>query len=265
MSAAGSRWPRWSHSGANVLILDEPTNHLDLESREALEEALQAFPGTLLLITHDRALLDAVGTLTIAVEDRTLHSYIGGWAEYVRIREERAEAERDRQAREAGRSPRRPPEPDAARRRTSAAGPSASRRDRGRRGRRCASSSRSSPTPALERSPLGRQVDPAPRAGQARPGGALRRVGGRRRLSGGGRFGHPEPFCLSAEADANLCAASLRVRRVNRAAVRLGSLANDCETRRRAGQTTGIVGAVEALEDVRKVGGAEVRDLGRGP
>ena len=50
------------HSGANVLILDEPTNHLDLESREALEAALQHFEGSVLLITHDRALLDAVGT-----------------------------------------------------------------------------------------------------------------------------------------------------------------------------------------------------------
>jgi len=75
--------------GANVLVLDEPTNHLDLESREALEDALQAFPGSLLLVTHDRALLDAVGTRTIAVEDYTLHSYVGGWAEYARVREER--------------------------------------------------------------------------------------------------------------------------------------------------------------------------------
>jgi ATP-binding cassette subfamily F protein 3 len=78
------------HSGANVLILDEPTNHLDLESREALEEALGAFEGSLLLVSHDRALLDAVGTRTIAVEERTLHSYVGGWPEYVRVREERA-------------------------------------------------------------------------------------------------------------------------------------------------------------------------------
>jgi ATP-binding cassette, subfamily F, member 3 len=82
------------HSGANVLILDEPTNHLDLESREALEAALQSFPGALLLISHDRALLDAVGSRTVAVEDRTLHSYVGGWPEYVRVREERAELER---------------------------------------------------------------------------------------------------------------------------------------------------------------------------
>ena len=82
------------HSGANVLVLDEPTNHLDLESREALEAALQAFPGSLLLISHDRALLDAVGSRTVAVEDGTLHSYVGGWPEYVRVREENAEAER---------------------------------------------------------------------------------------------------------------------------------------------------------------------------
>jgi ATP-binding cassette subfamily F protein 3 len=81
------------HSGANVLILDEPTNHLDLESREALEAALQAFKGSVLLVSHDRALLDAVGTRTVAVEDGTLHSYVGGWPEYVRVRVERQEAE----------------------------------------------------------------------------------------------------------------------------------------------------------------------------
>jgi ATP-binding cassette subfamily F protein 3 len=76
-------------SGANVLILDEPTNHLDIESREALEDALRAFPGAILLVSHDRALLDAVGTRTVAVEERALHSYTGGWPEYVRVRDER--------------------------------------------------------------------------------------------------------------------------------------------------------------------------------
>jgi ATP-binding cassette subfamily F protein 3 len=75
-------------SGSNVLILDEPTNHLDIESREALEDALRSFQGAVLLVSHDRALLDAVGTRTIAVEDRSLHSYIGGWPEYVRVRDE---------------------------------------------------------------------------------------------------------------------------------------------------------------------------------
>ena len=79
-------------SGANVLILDEPTNHLDLESREALESALQDFGGAVLLVSHDRALLDAVGSRTVAVEDGTLHSYVGGWPEYVRVRAEREAA-----------------------------------------------------------------------------------------------------------------------------------------------------------------------------
>ncbi|HEY3959405.1 MAG TPA: ABC-F family ATP-binding cassette domain-containing protein [Solirubrobacteraceae bacterium] len=80
------------NSGANVLILDEPTNHLDIESREALEDALRSFAGAILLVSHDRALLDAVGTRTVAVEDRALHSYVGGWPEYVRIRDERRAA-----------------------------------------------------------------------------------------------------------------------------------------------------------------------------
>jgi ATP-binding cassette subfamily F protein 3 len=76
-------------SGANFLVLDEPTNHLDLESREALEAALEAFPGTVLLVSHDRALLDAVAERTLAIEDESLASYDGGWADLVRLREER--------------------------------------------------------------------------------------------------------------------------------------------------------------------------------
>jgi len=80
------------HSGANVLILDEPTNHLDIESREALEDALQEFQGSLLLVSHDRALLDAVGTRTVAFEEGSLRTYVGGWPEYVRIRAEREAA-----------------------------------------------------------------------------------------------------------------------------------------------------------------------------
>jgi ATP-binding cassette, subfamily F, member 3 len=75
-------------SGANFLVLDEPTNHLDLESREALEEALDAFPGTVLLVSHDRALLDAVAHRLLAIEDRALRSFDGGWAEYAQHRAE---------------------------------------------------------------------------------------------------------------------------------------------------------------------------------
>jgi ATP-binding cassette subfamily F protein 3 len=76
-------------SGANFLVLDEPTNHLDLESREALEAALEAFPGTILLVSHDRALLDAVAERTLAVEELGLNTYEGGWADYLRLRAER--------------------------------------------------------------------------------------------------------------------------------------------------------------------------------
>ena len=78
-------------SGANLLVLDEPTNHLDLESREALEAALEDFPGTVLLVSHDRALLDAVAERTLAVEDEAILSYDGGWADLLRVRAERAE------------------------------------------------------------------------------------------------------------------------------------------------------------------------------
>jgi ATP-binding cassette subfamily F protein 3 len=76
-------------SGANFLVLDEPTNHLDLESREALEAALDAFPGTVLLVSHDRALLDAIAERTLAIEDGELRAYDGGWAELLRAREQR--------------------------------------------------------------------------------------------------------------------------------------------------------------------------------
>jgi ATP-binding cassette subfamily F protein 3 len=71
-------------SGANFLVLDEPTNHLDLESREALEAALENFPATVLLVSHDRALLDAVAERTLAIENGTVRSYDGGWADYIR-------------------------------------------------------------------------------------------------------------------------------------------------------------------------------------
>jgi ATP-binding cassette subfamily F protein 3 len=77
-------------SGANFLVLDEPTNHLDLESREALEAALEAFAGTVLLVSHDRALLDAVAGRILAIEDGALRSHDGGWADFVRARAEAA-------------------------------------------------------------------------------------------------------------------------------------------------------------------------------
>jgi ATP-binding cassette subfamily F protein 3 len=76
-------------SGANVLILDEPTNHLDVESREALEDALREFEGAVVLVSHDRALLEAVGARTIVIEEGRLENHLGGWADYRRARDER--------------------------------------------------------------------------------------------------------------------------------------------------------------------------------
>ena len=56
--------------GVNCLVLDEPTNHLDLPAIEQLESALESYAGTLLLVTHDRRLLDAVQvTRRLVVED----------------------------------------------------------------------------------------------------------------------------------------------------------------------------------------------------
>jgi len=74
-------------SGANLLVLDEPTNHLDIESREALEDALTAYPGTILLVSHDRALIEALATRTIAIEDGRLRLRDGAFGEYARDHE----------------------------------------------------------------------------------------------------------------------------------------------------------------------------------
>ena len=72
---------------SNVLILDEPTNDLDVETLELLEELLVSYPGTLLLISHDRAFLDAVVTSTWVFEgDGQINEYVGGYADWLRQR-----------------------------------------------------------------------------------------------------------------------------------------------------------------------------------
>ncbi len=83
-----------------MLILDEPTNHLDIESREALEDALTEYEGAVVLVSHDRALLEAVGSRTVVCENGELRSHPTGWAEYQRRRDER-EAEQAAAARSA--------------------------------------------------------------------------------------------------------------------------------------------------------------------
>jgi ABC transport system ATP-binding/permease protein len=69
---------------ANVLVLDEPTNDLDIESLELLESTLQEYPGTVLLVSHDRRFLDEVVTQTLAAEgDGTWREYVGGYSEWL--------------------------------------------------------------------------------------------------------------------------------------------------------------------------------------
>ena len=65
------------------LVLDEPTNHLDVEAREALEEALDAFQGTVLLVSHDRALIDAVATHTASIEEHGIVLRHGDYNDFV--------------------------------------------------------------------------------------------------------------------------------------------------------------------------------------
>jgi ABC transport system ATP-binding/permease protein len=72
---------------ANVLVLDEPTNDLDIDSLELLENMLQDYTGTLLLVSHDRAFLDNVVTQTVASEgDGRWREYVGGYSDWLRQR-----------------------------------------------------------------------------------------------------------------------------------------------------------------------------------
>lgn len=73
---------------ANVLVMDEPTNDLDVETLELLEQLLQDFEGTVLLVSHDRAFLDNVITQTIAYEGNgKWHDYVGGYDDWLRQRQ----------------------------------------------------------------------------------------------------------------------------------------------------------------------------------
>ena len=65
-------------AGSNVLVLDEPTNHLDLPSKEVLQQALAEYEGTLIIVSHDRYLLDRVPNRIFAIEQWALHQYKGG-------------------------------------------------------------------------------------------------------------------------------------------------------------------------------------------
>jgi ATP-binding cassette subfamily F protein uup len=75
---------------ANLLVMDEPTNDLDIDTLELLEEYVAEFPGTLLLVSHDRAFLDHVVTSLLVFEgDGVVREFVGGYSDWVEFREQR--------------------------------------------------------------------------------------------------------------------------------------------------------------------------------
>src|SRR5688572_2162135 len=84
---------------ANVLVLDEPTNDLDIETLELLESYLVDWPGTLLLVSHDRAFIDHVVTSTLVFEGRgKVQEYVGGYDDWLRQRDVRESAIANRES-----------------------------------------------------------------------------------------------------------------------------------------------------------------------
>ena len=79
-------------SSANLLLLDEPTNHLDVESIEALEDALEEFEGTVILVSHDRALLRSMATRVWILHGTSITDFNGSFAEWEQVSAERAHA-----------------------------------------------------------------------------------------------------------------------------------------------------------------------------
>jgi ATP-binding cassette subfamily F protein 3 len=71
------------YTGGNVMLLDEPTNHLDVYTREALEEALEAYTGALIVVSHDRYFIDRVAENIILVEDGAAEVYAGNYSDLV--------------------------------------------------------------------------------------------------------------------------------------------------------------------------------------
>ena len=80
-------------TGANFLVLDEPTNHLDIPAKEAVEEALMAFPGTFVVVSHDRYFLNRVANVTLELAQGRLTRYDGGYDYYKEKKAEREAAE----------------------------------------------------------------------------------------------------------------------------------------------------------------------------
>src|SRR4029079_13316425 len=89
-------------SRSNLLILDEPTNHLDVESIEALEDALESYEGTVILVSHDRELLRALTTRVWVLHERHITDFAGNFAEWETVSAEREHAASVRASEEEG-------------------------------------------------------------------------------------------------------------------------------------------------------------------
>jgi ATP-binding cassette subfamily F protein 3 len=74
-------------SPSNFLLLDEPTNHLDMRAKDVLLEALEAFSGTVIFVSHDRYFIDGLATRVLEVENGTVTMYEGGYEDYMRRKE----------------------------------------------------------------------------------------------------------------------------------------------------------------------------------
>ncbi|WP_218082785.1 ABC transporter ATP-binding protein [Anthocerotibacter panamensis] len=86
---------------ANLLILDEPTNHLDIPAKETLEEALQNYDGTAIIVSHDRYFISQVANKIVEIRDGQLHVYEGNYAYYLdKIAEEKEKARLEAEASE---------------------------------------------------------------------------------------------------------------------------------------------------------------------
>lgn len=108
---SGGEWTRLRlavlmHQKPNLLVLDEPTNHLDIDAREALEEALEEYPGTLLAVSHDRYFINKVASQVWALEGGRLSVTLGGYDDF---RAELARKEAGRAGSEPARQSGEPP------------------------------------------------------------------------------------------------------------------------------------------------------------
>ena len=91
---------RLLYNDINLLILDEPTNHLDTRSIESIEEALEAFKGTILFISHDRYFINKISNRVIAIEEEGLQSYLGNYDYYKSIKDKERQQEEELAAKE---------------------------------------------------------------------------------------------------------------------------------------------------------------------